>query len=75
MSRKAYHVVPGEHGWKVKGENAQRASSVHSTKHEAVGSAKELAKAAELGQIVIHGKNGKIQTEHTYGNDPESSPG
>lgn len=26
-------------------------------------------------QLVIHGAGGRIQTEHTYGDDPKRSPG
>jgi hypothetical protein len=29
----------------------------------------------ELCQLVIHGKDGRIQTEHTYGRDPRRSKG
>jgi uncharacterized protein YdaT len=54
----------------VKAENAERASSVQDTKEKAVEKAKELAKSASEGQVVIHKKDGIIQTEHTYGNDP-----
>ncbi|MCL4850544.1 MAG: DUF2188 domain-containing protein [Bryobacteraceae bacterium] len=70
-TRKTYHVTPhSDGGWKVKGENTSKASSVLPTKTEAVDRAKELAKGQALGQIIIHGKDGKIQTEHTYGKDP-----
>jgi len=69
--RKTYHVTPGADGdWKVNGEKASKASSSHDTKAEAVDRAKEPAKNQELGQVVIHKKDGKIQTEHTYGKDP-----
>lgn len=70
-NRKTYHVThDGDGGWKVKAEGSSRASSTHDNKAEAVQSAKELAKAQPLGQIVIHGRDGKIQTEHTYRKDP-----
>jgi len=73
--RKVYHVVPqGESGWAVKKEGAQRASGLYGRKDEAVAEAKRLAKASNLGQIKIHGKDGKFQTEHTYGADPEKYP-
>jgi uncharacterized protein YdaT len=69
--RKTYHVIPkADGGWNVKGENASRASSSHATKAEAISRAKELAKNQDLGQVVIHKKDGTIQTEHTYGKDP-----
>ena len=44
-------------------------------KAEAIARAKELAKAESLGQVVIQRKDGQIQTEHTYGQDPERSRG
>jgi uncharacterized protein YdaT len=70
-NRKTYHVThDDEGGWRVKSEGASRASSTHENKAEAVQSAKDLAKAQPLGQVVIHGKDGKIQTEHTYHKDP-----
>lgn len=37
---------------------------------DAVGRGKGQAKSGSLGQIKIHGQNGKIQTEYTYGKDP-----
>lgn len=70
-TRKTYHVAPyDEGGWNVKAENASRASSSHENKADAIERAKELAKAQSLGQVVIHGRDGRIQTEHTYGQDP-----
>jgi len=70
-SRKTYHVTSdGEGGWRVKAEGASRASSTHEKKADAVEGAKGLAKNQPLGQVVIHGENGKIQTEYTYGKDP-----
>jgi uncharacterized protein YdaT len=69
--RKIYHVTHGANGgWKVKGENASRAVSNHDTKADAINRAKELAKNQDRGQVVIHKKDGTIQTEHTYGKDP-----
>jgi hypothetical protein len=31
-----------------------------------------MAKKQPLGQVIIHGKNGKVLEEHTYGQDPKS---
>ena len=71
MARKVVHVVPNKDGaWNVKTEGASRAGSTHAKKSDAVDRAKEQAKAAPTGQVKIHGKDGKIQTEHTYGKDP-----
>lgn len=42
---------------------------------EAVRQATEQAKAADLGQLFVHGRDGKIQYEHTYGDDPRQRKG
>ena len=69
--RKVYHVTKGPDGeWKVKAENASRASCSHETKAEAVGRAKELANGQDTGQVIVHKQDGTIQTEYTYGQDP-----
>lgn len=71
MSRKTYHVTPaGKGDWKAKAEGASKAAGVHANKVDAVAQAKDLAKGNTLGQVVVHGKDGKIQTEYTYGKDP-----
>ncbi len=71
MNRKTYHVTPSSNGdWKVKAEGNTRASGLHDTKVDALEQAKILAKSHTLGQVVVHGTDGKIQTEYTYGKDP-----
>ena len=71
MARKRYHVTPHKDGgWQVKRRRAERADSIHRLKSEAVGRGRELAGSQSEGQLFIHGRDGKIQTEHTYGNDP-----
>ena len=70
-----YHVMHTRPcGWLVKGEKAQRASSVHYTKEQAIERGRALAKARK-GQLIIHKGNGKVQIEYTYGHDPASRPG
>lgn len=65
--RKIYHVAPhGDEGWKVEAEGASRATSVHSTKEEAVNASRELAKSQMPSLVVIHKKDGSVQTEHSY---------
>ena len=49
--------------------------STHGKKATAVGKAKSLAKAAAVGQVVIKRQDGRIQTEHTYGQDPRRKKG
>lgn len=74
--RKVYHVVPApEKGWLVKEEKNKNPSARADRKADAVKRAKELAKKAKLGQVIVHKKNGQIQTEYTYGDDPRSTKG
>lgn len=69
MPRKEYHVVPHENGWAVKKNNASKSSACTSTKSDAVIKAKELSKNSG-SEMVVHGKNGKIQYSNSYGKDP-----
>lgn len=73
--RKIYHVVPGEKCWLVKEQKNKNHSGKFRLKTEAIARAKELAKRARLGQVIIHKKDGKIQTEYTYGDDPKGTRG
>jgi hypothetical protein len=71
MGRIKIHVTPtGKGDWKVKRENASKAAGVYEDKADALKDAKKSAKSVPLGQVIVHGRDGKIQTEHTYGKDP-----
>jgi hypothetical protein len=63
------HVVPHPDGWAVKGEKNERASSVHRTQEQAIHDAQRIAKN-QRGEVVIHGRNGKIRDSDSYGGDP-----
>ncbi|HVT85387.1 MAG TPA: DUF2188 domain-containing protein [Chitinophagaceae bacterium] len=70
MSKKNQHVVPGKNGgWNVKGEGNSKATTHTETKQEAIDKAREIAKN-QRSELVIHGKDGKIQDKDSYGNDP-----
>jgi hypothetical protein len=76
--RQSYHVVPYVNSWEVRlgGSGAEHGTlGTWDHKDLAIARAKELAKEAELGQVVVHGEDGKIQEEFTYGEDPRSSKG
>ncbi len=70
--RKVIHVVfkKNEGKWLLRGGDGS-----FSTKTRAVAAGKKQAKAAVLGQLIIHTKVGGIQTEHTYGSDPRRTKG
>ncbi len=70
MARKERHVVtkPGG-GWDSKRENAERASKHFETKKEAEKYSRDLSKK-EGSELIVHGKDGKIQRSGSHGNDP-----
>ena len=68
--RVTYTVGPDGDRWKVSKRGGSRASGTFDKKQDAVSRGRELAKAQERGQLVIKKKNGRIQTEYTYGDDP-----
>jgi len=75
-TRVTYHVTPrSEVRWAVIRKGAQRAARVFEDKKDAVEHARTLAKKHALGQVLVHGMNGKIQDEWTYGGDPKRSKG
>jgi len=73
--RKVYHVVPNSSAekWLVTQENASFRREFD-TKEEAVEEARKLAQSAELGQIKVHRKDGNMEYESTYGEDPPEYP-
>lgn len=69
MTKKDIHVVPHQDGWATKKEGAERAGGVYRTKAEALDQGRDQAKREHV-ELVIHGKDGKIQDSDSYGNDP-----
>jgi len=69
MPKKDIHVVPREDGWAVRREGAQRDSSHHDRKSEAMDAARDTARRERV-EVVEHGKDGRIQDSDSYGSDP-----
>lgn len=70
MSNKTHHVVPNPNGgWDVKKGGAERASSHTDTKAEAEAIARQIS-INQGTELVIHGKDGRIQRKDSHGNDP-----
>jgi hypothetical protein len=69
MAREKYRVSPAGKGWEVKEDGSSR-REIFRKKVDAVRKARQLAKASELGQLIIYKRKGGIQTEHTYRKDP-----
>ena len=75
MTRKIYYVTSVGDVWGVRRARRKRLDGVHMRKADAIGHAKRLARAALPGQVIVAGRNGRIQTEYTYGEDPRDTSG
>ena len=75
--RMTWEVEPRSDGrWAVQRTGTQRADSLHEKKIAAIARVRELgAGAAPHGQVRVKGRNGRIQQEWTFGNDPKRTRG
>lgn len=69
MTKKDLHVVPHKDGWAAIREGGKRASLVADTKASTMADARDMARKDKV-ELVIHGRNGRIQGSDSYGNDP-----
>lgn len=72
MSARTYHVYPSDGTWSVKKEGI--VARTYRTQGEAIKSARRIAKQADGGQLVIHGRDGRILEHETYGMTPVQDP-
>ena len=77
QQRQVFHSILKKGEWVV--EKGGKVQSRHGTQAESEAAAKTAGRAAYqsggLGQAVMHKSDGVIRTEHTYGKDPEKTPG
>ncbi len=66
---KSIHAVPHKNGWACKKEGSNNYIEFFDTKIPCVDYARDLAQK-EKSELFIHGKDGKIQSRDSYGNDP-----
>lgn len=71
MSSKQHHVVPNSSngGWSVVKSGSSRVSVNTNTKAEAVQAGRVISQR-QGSELIIHGKDGRIQSSNSYGNDP-----
>lgn len=70
MTKKNQHVVPTKDGnWAVRGAGNEKPTKVTTTKQQAIDIATQIAKN-QGAEVVIHGRDGKIQDKDSYGKDP-----
>lgn len=68
--KKTQHVVHhSTGGWDVKASGSKRATKHFETKAPAIEYGRNIAKNQHT-EFFTHGKNGKIQSRDSYGNDP-----
>jgi hypothetical protein len=66
----AYHVFKNpESGWSVKKSGSEKAVKVFVKRKEAIEFAKEKSRQ-ERNDLVIHSKDGRIQSKDSFGNEP-----
>jgi hypothetical protein len=68
-SKRNQHVVPRDGGWAVKGAGAERATATFDRKAPAVARAREIARNQGT-ELLIHGRDGKIESRDSHGHDP-----
>ena len=67
---KTHHVVPNpKGGWDVKRGGADRTSSHHDTKRDAIDRGREISRNQNT-ELRIHNRDGKIGRSDSHGNDP-----
>ncbi|MCJ0597417.1 DUF2188 domain-containing protein [Enterococcus cecorum] len=69
MSRNQHVVPSSKGGWNVKAAGSSRATKHTRTKAEAVKIARSISRH-QGSELVIHGRNGKIQSKDSHGRDP-----
>lgn len=75
MAKKTYHVVPNpDGGWNVKKGGSDKASNHFDRKVDAVDKGRSISQN-QKSEFYIHGKDGKIQSKDSHGNDPNPPKG
>jgi hypothetical protein len=70
---KTVHVIPRDGRWAVRREGS-KTDRVFSTQREAIDTAKVIVKKESSGQLVVHGRDGRIREHDTYGMPPIQDP-
>jgi len=66
---KTHHVVPNPAGgWDVKRSGAERASSHHDKKHDAVDAGRDVSRHQGT-ELPIHNRDGRIASSDSHGRD------
>lgn len=76
MIRKSVHVIPNNNqsGWSIKKSGTQRVSVHIQTKADAIKIGRIISQRSG-SELIIHGKDGKIQRADSYGKAPYLTKG
>lgn len=66
---KNQHIIPVRGDWGIKGAGNSRLTAIFDTKQEALQTGRKIAMNQHT-ELVIHGRNGRIQDKDSYGKDP-----
>jgi uncharacterized protein YdaT len=73
--KRRIHVTPRQDGkWEARAEGADRAAAVVDRQADAIKRGREIARG-EGGQLLVHGRDGRIREERTYRKDPPRTRG
>jgi hypothetical protein len=71
MQRQRFFIDADRDQWVVHSESDKRPMRTFETKSEAIAFGRRMARKRGYSQLVVKGRNHVIQTEWTYGKDPE----
>ena len=76
MPRDTHHILPNSDrgGWDVKRGRSSKASKHFDKKSDAEQYGREVSRNQRT-ELLIHGKDGKIQRADSHGNDPHPPKG
>ncbi len=61
-------------GWRVRKPGAQRSSSLHDTQEDAIDAGRRILRNAGGGELLVHGRDGKVQRKDTVGPGNDTYP-
>lgn len=71
----SYRVIASINGgWSVKRDGAERSAKTFDTQREAIKYGENLSRS-HSSELVIHGRNGRVQRKDSYGKDPNPPKG
>jgi hypothetical protein len=68
MARTVYRVLPHEGSWQLRRDDA--VVSDYERKQDAVDRGRKTARGDQPSQLVVHDRDGRIEHESTYQDDP-----